>query len=85
MGKSSTVVGAEMFSWIIMMPQERWNMRRENAPCARVTWLWYSSMGLMDAAAELVVLGVGAEDGGKAGHGRASLWDECPLKKSSRN
>ena len=39
-GKSSTVQGAEMFSWIIMMPQERWNMRSENAPCSRVTWLW---------------------------------------------
>ena len=38
-GKSSTVQGAEMFSWIIMMPQERWNMRSENEPCARVTWL----------------------------------------------
>jgi hypothetical protein len=46
-GKSSTVAGAEMFSWIIMIPQERWNIRSENAPCARVTWLWYSSMGLM--------------------------------------
>ena len=31
--------GAEMFAWIIMMPHERWNMRSENAPCARVTWL----------------------------------------------
>ena len=46
-GKSSTVVGAEMFSWIIRMPQERWNMRSENGPCSRVTWLWYSSIGLM--------------------------------------
>ena len=38
-GKSNSVQGAEMFAWIIMMPQERWNIRRENAPCARVTWL----------------------------------------------
>ena len=38
-GKSSTVDGAEMFSWIIMMPHERWNMRSEKAPCTRVTWL----------------------------------------------
>ena len=40
-------MGAEMFCWIIRMPQERWNMRRENGPCSRVTWLWYSSIGLM--------------------------------------
>ena len=33
-------MGAEIFSWIIMMPQERWNMRSEKLPCARVTWLW---------------------------------------------
>jgi len=26
---------------------ERWNMRREKGPCTRVTWLWYSSMGLI--------------------------------------
>ncbi len=39
-GKSRTVVGAEMFCWIMRMPQERWNMRRENGPCSRVTWLW---------------------------------------------
>ena len=32
-------MGAEIFSWIIMMPQERWNMRSEKLPCARVTWL----------------------------------------------
>ena len=36
-----------MFCWIIMMPQERWNIRSEKGPCARVTWLWYSSIGLM--------------------------------------
>src|SRR3954464_8128583 len=30
-----------------MMPHERWCMRSENGPCARVTWLWYSSIGLM--------------------------------------
>ena len=36
-GKSSTVQGAEMFSWIIMMPHERWNMRSEKLPWARVT------------------------------------------------
>ena len=29
------------------MPHERWNMRSENGPCSRVTWLWYSSIGLM--------------------------------------
>ncbi len=39
-GKSSTVQGAEIFCWIIMIPHERWNMRSENPPCARVTWLW---------------------------------------------
>jgi hypothetical protein len=47
-GKSSTVHGAEMFFWIIMMPHERWNIRSEKAPCARVTWLGYSSIGLID-------------------------------------
>ena len=36
-GKSSTVQGAEILAWIIMMPQERWNMRSEKLPCARVT------------------------------------------------
>ena len=46
-GKSSTVVGAEMFFWIIRMPHERWNMRSENGPCSRVTWLWYNSIGLI--------------------------------------
>ena len=46
-GKSSTVVGAEIFRWIIRMPHERWNMRSENGPCSRVTWLWYSSIGLI--------------------------------------
>ena len=29
----------EMFAWIIVMPHERWNMRSENGPCTRVTWL----------------------------------------------
>jgi len=38
-GKSSTVQGPKIFSWIIMMPQDRWNMRRENTPCSRITWL----------------------------------------------
>ena len=47
-GKSSTVEGAGMFDWIIMMPQVRWNIRRESAPCARVTWLWYNSIGLIE-------------------------------------
>src|ERR1019366_10091678 len=46
-GKSSTVVGAEMFFWIIRMPHDRWNMRSENGPCSRVTWLWYNSIGLI--------------------------------------
>jgi len=46
-GKSISVLGAVMFAWIIMMPHERWNIRNENAPCARVTWLWYSSIGLI--------------------------------------
>ncbi len=31
-GKSSTVVGAEMLRWIMRRPHERWNMRSENAP-----------------------------------------------------
>ena len=39
-GKSSSVHGAEMFFWIIISPQERWNMRSEKLPCSRVTWLW---------------------------------------------
>ena len=38
-GKSSSVLGAEMFCWIIIMPHERWNMRSEKLPCSRVTWL----------------------------------------------
>ena len=46
-GKSSTAQGAEMFCWMNMMPHERWNMRSENGPCSRVTWLWYSSIGLI--------------------------------------
>ena len=28
-------------------PHERWKMRSENGPWARVTWLWYNSIGLM--------------------------------------
>ncbi len=39
-GKSSTVHGAEILCWIMVMPQERWNMRKEKLPWARVTWLW---------------------------------------------
>ena len=39
-GKSSSVQGASMFAWIIIRPQLRWNIRSENAPCVRVTWLW---------------------------------------------
>jgi hypothetical protein len=39
------VHGAEVFAWIITMPHDRWNMRNEKAPGARVTWLWYSSIG----------------------------------------
>ena len=46
-GKIQHVVGAEMFFWIIRMPHDRWNMRSENGPCSRVTWLWYSSIGLI--------------------------------------
>ncbi len=46
-GKSSSVQGASMFAWISIRPQERWNIRSENGPCARVTWLWYSSIGLI--------------------------------------
>ena len=42
-----TVVGAEIFCWILRIPHDRWNMRRENGPCSRVTWLWYSSIGLI--------------------------------------
>ena len=37
---SSSVQGAWMFAWIIMMPHERWNRRSEKGPCSRVTWLW---------------------------------------------
>jgi len=38
-GKSSSVHGAEMFSWISISPHDRWCMRSENGPCPRVTWL----------------------------------------------
>ena len=46
-GKSSSVQGASMLAWISMMPQLRWNIRSENGPCVRVTWLWYSSIGFI--------------------------------------
>ena len=36
-----------MFAWISISPHERWNIRSENGPCTRVTWLWYSSIGLI--------------------------------------
>jgi len=36
-----------MLAWISIKPQERWNMRSENTSCTRVTWLWYSSIGLI--------------------------------------
>jgi hypothetical protein len=29
--------GRGIFAWISIMPQERWNMRSEKLPCARVT------------------------------------------------
>ena len=46
-GKSSSVQGASMFAWISIRPQLRWNIRSENGPCIRVTWLWYSSIGFI--------------------------------------
>ena len=46
-GKSSTVQRAWMLAWMSISPQLRWNIRMENAPCMRVTWLCQSSMGLM--------------------------------------
>ena len=46
-GKSMTVQGAEMFCWRNIRLHVRWNMRSENGPCSRVTWLWYSSTGLI--------------------------------------
>ena len=46
-GKSRSVVGASRFAWMSIRPHERWNMRSENGPCTRVTWLWYSSIGLI--------------------------------------
>ena len=46
-GKSSSVTGASRLAWIIIRPHERWNMRSEKPPCPRVTWLWYSSIGLI--------------------------------------
>src|SRR5262245_29740913 len=47
LGKSRSVQLAEMFRWMNISPQLRWNMRSENGPCSRVTWLWYSSAGLL--------------------------------------
>jgi hypothetical protein len=41
------VVGASRFAWISISPHERWNIRSEKPPCTRVTWLWYSSIGLI--------------------------------------
>src|SRR3972149_6592408 len=46
-GKSRTVQGAEMFSRRNIRLHVRWNIRSENGPCSRVTWLWYSSTGLI--------------------------------------
>src|SRR5262245_19523856 len=46
-GKSRTVHGAEMFSRRNIRLHVRWNIRSEKGPCSRVTWLWYSSAGLM--------------------------------------
>ena len=43
-------------------PQERWNRRSENGPCTRVTWLWYNSIGFLQPAAILIVLGIRSED-----------------------
>ncbi len=64
-GKSSTVQGAEIFSWIIMMPQERWNMRSEKA-ALRARHLVVIELHRIDgAAAEFVVLRVRPKDGGQ--------------------
>ena len=46
-GKSNTVQAASMLAWMSMIPQLRWNIRSENAPCVRVTWLWYNSIGFI--------------------------------------
>src|SRR5450759_3524440 len=53
-GKSRTVQGALMLRCISISPQARWNMRSEKGPCARVTWLWYSSAGLIARAGPLL-------------------------------
>ena len=72
-GKSSTVQGAEIFAWIIMMPQERWNMRNENA-ALRARDLVVIKLHRVDgAAAEFVVLRVRAENRSQKNAGARSL------------
>lgn len=44
-GKSSNMQGAWRLTWISISPQERWNIRKENGPWTRVTWLCHSSIG----------------------------------------
>ena len=39
--------GASKLTCINIKPQERLNVRSEKPCCTRVTWLWYSSIGLM--------------------------------------
>ena len=62
-GKSSTVVGAEMFFWIIRIPHERWNMRRENGTLLARHLVVVQLHRVNLPAAEFIVLGVGAKDG----------------------
>ena len=76
--------GAEMLAWMSMRPQERWNMRSENGALLARDLVVVQLHRVDGAAAELVVLGVGAEDRGEqdtgprafrmAGHQADTSW-----------
>ena len=73
MGKSSTVVGAEMLCWIMRMPHERWNMRSENGSLLARHLVVVQLHGVDGAAAELVVLRVGTENRAEQNAGARAL------------
>ena len=63
-----------MFSWIIMMPHERWNIRNEKASLGARHLVMVKLHRVDAAAAELIILRVRSENGGQKNAGTCALW-----------
>ena len=73
-GKSRSVEGAEMFSWIIMMPHERWNIRNEKHPWARVLVVAVQNPGFLS-----ITLAVLERALIRADRSVAEMWERDPV------